>query len=161
MPDFREYAVVVPKPGDEFAEATQCARDIFARRDEAELRPRKTSEYSDLMRQPRTVSRPFMKSTDKIFMEPLLQTDENLSVDGRVMEILERAHVPGMAGRLFVNRAPWIFLLLRSIHSHRGFDVQSACEMAESDAKDSLAAADRLVELSAHFARVASGSQRV
>jgi len=47
-----------------------------------------------------------------------------LSRDGRVMEVLS-AHVPGwLEGYLLT--APWLLLLLRSLHPHRGFHVQSA-----------------------------------
>ena len=96
------------------------------------------------------------ESTAKIF-----PYDDHISPDGRVMEVLERAHVPGLARRLPAHRPPRLFLLLRSLHSHRRFDVQPARQMAEGLPQHSLAAADRVAQLPAHVARLASGSQRI
>ena len=72
MPDFREYAVNVPKPGDRDCGSHASARDVSARRDETESATRKTSASSVRTKQPRTVSMPFTQVTDKIWMEPLL-----------------------------------------------------------------------------------------
>src|SRR5580704_10451890 len=66
-----------------------------------------------------------------------------------------------MAGRLLAHRKARIFFLLRSVYSYCGFDVQPAREMAKDYADDFLAEADSVVELPAHFACVAAGSQRV
>lgn len=41
-----------------------------------------------------------------------------------------RAYLPGLARRLPIDRAARSVLLLRSVHSHCGFHVQPACEMA-------------------------------
>ncbi len=70
----------------------------------------------------------------------------------------QRAHVPGLAGGLPADRPARIFLVLRGVHPHYRFDVQSACEVAEDDAAYLVAAADRIAELSADIARVAAGS---
>ena len=43
MPDFRDYAVAVPKPGVVEAEATRVLRELPARRDEAQRRPTQLS----------------------------------------------------------------------------------------------------------------------
>jgi len=87
LPDFRDYAVPVPAPGERFAESTRALgtflRDVFALNaqavnfrlfgpDETESN-RLTSVY---------------EATDKVFMEPILPTDEHLSTNGRVMEVL-------------------------------------------------------------------------
>ena len=43
----------------------------------------------------------------------------------------QRTPVPGMAGRLSADRPARVFLLLRGVHPHHRFDVQSARQMAE------------------------------
>src|SRR5437016_13671030 len=73
----------------------------------------------------------------------------------------ERAHVPGLAGRLSADRAPWFFLLLRRLHSYCRLDVQSTCEVAEGDAAHPLAEARLVSQLSAELSRLASGPQRL
>jgi len=87
LPDFRDYAVPVPAPGERFAESTRSLgiflRDVFALNgqaanfrlfgpDETESN-RLTSVY---------------EATGKVFMERILPTDEHLSTGGRVMEVL-------------------------------------------------------------------------
>ena len=64
----------------------------------------------------------------------------------------QRAHVPGLAGRLSADRPARLLLVLRGVHPHHRFDVQPACQVAEDDTRDSLAPADRLVELPADLA---------
>jgi xylulose-5-phosphate/fructose-6-phosphate phosphoketolase len=111
LPDFRDYAVDVPTPGATSAEST--------RRMGAYLR--------DVM---------------KLNMEArnfrLFSPDENNS--NRWQDVLEgrpdhggaeRAPMSGMARGLFADRPARLLLLLRSIHSHHRFDVQSARQMAE------------------------------
>src|SRR5438034_7579889 len=87
MPDFRDYAVSVPKPGTGTAESTKVLgtflRDVMKRNlEHANFRvfgPDETaSNRLDAVYQ----------ATDKIWMEPILPVDEHLSPDGRVMEIL-------------------------------------------------------------------------
>src|SRR6266567_4493685 len=87
MPDFREYAVSVPKPGIETAESTRVLgtflRDVMKLNlEQANFRvfgPDETaSNRLDAVYQ----------ATDKVWMEPILPVDEHLSPNGRVMEIL-------------------------------------------------------------------------
>ena len=73
----------------------------------------------------------------------------------------ERAYLPGLARRLSADRAARPVLLLRSLHPHRRFDVQPARQMAEGRARDPVAAADRLAQLSADLACLAPGPQRL
>ena len=42
----------------------------------------------------------------------------------------ERAPVPGLARRVSADRPARVLFLLRSVHSHRRFDVQPACQVA-------------------------------
>ena len=69
--------------------------------------------------------------------------------------------MPGMAGRVSVDRPARVLFLLRGVHPHHRLDVQSACQVAEGLQPHSLAAADRLAQLSAELPRLAAGSQRV
>ncbi|HEY6444733.1 MAG TPA: phosphoketolase family protein [Candidatus Acidoferrales bacterium] len=104
MPDFRQYAVVVPKPGDEFAEATRVLGTFL--RDVMKLNA--TSKNFRVFGPDETASNrleAIYQATGKIFMEPLLPTDENLSVDGRVMEILSEHMCQGwLEGYLLTGR---------------------------------------------------------
>src|SRR5260221_4772309 len=87
IPDFRDYAFKVTKPGTEFAESTralgQLLRDVMRLNDANKnfrvFGPDETaSNRLDAL----------FETTDKVFMEPMLKTDEHLSHDGRVMEVL-------------------------------------------------------------------------
>src|SRR5258708_1688927 len=53
----------------------------------------------------------------------------------------------------------WAVQLLRSLHSHHRFDVQSTRQVAEGYRGSGVAAQNRLAELSLEFARLAPGSQ--
>jgi len=104
MPDFRPYAVDVPKPGTVQAEATrilgQFLRDVMkANLNSANFRvfgPDETaSNRLDAI----------YEATPKVFMEKLLDTDENLSPDGRVMEVLSEHMCQGwLEGYLLTGR---------------------------------------------------------
>ena len=76
------------------------------------------------------------------------------------MEVLSEHHLPGLARGLSAHRPPRLFLLLRSLHSHRRFDGQSARQVAEGQPRNPLARADRFTELSPDVACLAPGSQR-
>jgi len=104
MPDFREYAVHVPKPGVEVAEATrvlgQFLRDIMKANQEFNnfrvFGPDETaSNRLDAL----------YEVTDKVLMEPLLPTDEHLSPVGRVAEVLSEHLCQGwLEGYLLTGR---------------------------------------------------------
>src|SRR5213080_930546 len=104
MPDFREYAVSVPKPGIETAESTRVLgtflRDVMKLNlEQANFRvfgPDETaSNRLDAVYQ----------ATDKIWMEPILPVDEHLSRNGRVMEILSEHMCQGwLEGYLLTGR---------------------------------------------------------
>src|SRR5438034_388931 len=104
MPDFREYAVKISKPGTETAEATRVLgnllRDVMKRNADSKnfrvLGPDETaSNRLDAL----------YEVTDKVFMEPMLPTDEHLSRDGRVMEVLSEHMCQGwLEGYLLTGR---------------------------------------------------------
>ena len=104
MPDFREYSVQVVKPGTTTAEATRelgkFLRDVLRLNDETKnfrvFGPDETASNR---------LEAIYEATDKIFLEPLLPTDEHLSSDGRVMEVLSEHMCQGwLEGYLLTGR---------------------------------------------------------
>ena len=104
MPDFCDYAVPVSKPGKSIGEATRVLgtflRDVMKLNCESKnfrvWGPDETaSNRLDAL----------YEETDKVFMEPLLDTDENLSTTGRVMEVLSEHMCQGwLEGYLLTGR---------------------------------------------------------
>jgi xylulose-5-phosphate/fructose-6-phosphate phosphoketolase len=104
MPDFCEYAAKVTKPGTELAEATRVLggllRDVMKRNAGSKnfrvFGPDETaSNRLDAL----------YEVTDKVFMEPMLPSDEHLSRDGRVMEVLSEHMCQGwLEGYLLTGR---------------------------------------------------------
>jgi xylulose-5-phosphate/fructose-6-phosphate phosphoketolase len=104
MPDFRQYAVSVTKPGTQFEEATRVLgrllRDV--------MKSNAESKNFRVWGPDETASNrleALYEATDKVLMEPLLPTDENISTDGRVMEILSEHMCQGwLEGYLLTGR---------------------------------------------------------
>jgi xylulose-5-phosphate/fructose-6-phosphate phosphoketolase len=104
MPDFRDYAVKVSKPGTSLAEATRVLgtflRDVMKRNADSKnfrvFGPDETaSNRLDAL----------FEATNKITMEPIEPTDEHLSRDGRVMEVLSEHMCQGwLEGYLLTGR---------------------------------------------------------
>ena len=111
MPDFRDYAVQVVKPGTAIAEATRelgkFLRDVMRLNTEAKnfrvFGPDETaSNRLDAI----------YEATDKILMEPLLPTDEHLSVEWPRHGSAQRTHVPGLARGIPAHRTARLLFLL-------------------------------------------------
>jgi xylulose-5-phosphate/fructose-6-phosphate phosphoketolase len=104
MPDFRNYAVSVAKPGTELAEATRVLGTFL--RDVMKLNA--GSKNFRVFGPDETASNrldALYEATDKVFMEPLLPTDEHLSANGRVMEVLSEHMCQGwLEGYLLTGR---------------------------------------------------------
>jgi xylulose-5-phosphate/fructose-6-phosphate phosphoketolase len=104
MPDFREYAVSVRKPGTESVESTrvlgQLLRDV--------MRLNADTKNFRVFGPDETASNrldALYEVTDKTFLEPRLKTDEHLSPTGRVMEILSEHTCQGwLEGYLLTGR---------------------------------------------------------
>jgi xylulose-5-phosphate/fructose-6-phosphate phosphoketolase len=104
MPDFHDYSVQVVKPGTTNAEATRelgkFLRDVMRLNNEAKnfrvFGPDETaSNRLDAI----------YEATDKVWMEPLLPTDEHLSTEGRIMEVLSEHMCQGwLEGYLLTGR---------------------------------------------------------
>jgi xylulose-5-phosphate/fructose-6-phosphate phosphoketolase len=104
LPDFRNYAFHVTKPGTENAEATrilgQLLRDV--------MRLNEGAKNFRVFGPDETASNrleALYEETGKTFLEPTLKTDENLSPDGRVMEVLSEHLCQGwLEGYLLTGR---------------------------------------------------------
>jgi xylulose-5-phosphate/fructose-6-phosphate phosphoketolase len=104
MPDFREYAFPVSKPGTEFTESTrvlgQLLRDV--------MRGNADNQNFRVFGPDETASNrldALFEASAKVFLEPMLATDEHLSPEGRVMEVLSEHMCQGwLEGYLLTGR---------------------------------------------------------
>ncbi|HEX9162709.1 MAG TPA: phosphoketolase family protein [Thermoanaerobaculia bacterium] len=102
MPDFRDYAIEVKKPATELAEATRIAggllRDVF----------KDNPNNFRIVGPDETASNRLnavFEATDRVFAAKILPTDEHLSHDGRVMEVLSEHMCQGwLEGYLLTGR---------------------------------------------------------
>ncbi|MGH9376159.1 MAG: phosphoketolase family protein, partial [Terriglobia bacterium] len=104
LPDFRNYAVPVPSPGKEVAEATRVMGKFL--RDVMKLN--EPSRNFRVMGPDETQSNrlgALFEVTDKTWMEKLVPTDDHLSPEGRVMEMLSEHQCQGwLEGYLLTGR---------------------------------------------------------
>ena len=104
LPDFCAYAVDIPQPGTINAEATrvmgQFLRDV--------MKSNTDSRNFRVMGPDETASNrlgALFEATDRVFAEEILPTDDHLSVDGRVMEVLSEHLCQGwLEGYLLTGR---------------------------------------------------------
>jgi xylulose-5-phosphate/fructose-6-phosphate phosphoketolase len=104
MPDFRDYAVALPQPGTVVAEATRNTgafiRDVmklnWERRNFRVFGPDETASNR---------LTPLFDITDRVFTAEILKTDDHVSPDGRVMEVLSEHLCQGwLEGYLLTGR---------------------------------------------------------
>ena len=159
MPDFADYAVGVAQPGRVDGEATRVMGDFL--RDMMKQNEAAISACSARTRPPPTGCQAVFEVTERAWMarDPARRRSSVARRPGHGDP--ERAHLPGLARRLSADRAARPVLLLRGVHPHRQFDVQPARQVAEEFARDPVAAADLLAELSADIACLAAGPQRL
>src|SRR5258707_8675948 len=104
MPDFREYAVKVSKPGTGIAEATRVLGSFLR----TVLKRNADSKNFRVFGRDETPSNRLAASFEgnkKDTMEPIEPTDEHLSRDGRVMEVLSQHMCQGwLEGYLLTGR---------------------------------------------------------
>ena len=104
LPDFRAYAVDISKPGTINAEATrvmgQFLRDVMKRNtDSRNFRVTGPDETAS------NRLGAIFEATNRVFVEPILSTDDHLSPDGRVMEVLSEHLCQGwLEGYLLTGR---------------------------------------------------------
>jgi xylulose-5-phosphate/fructose-6-phosphate phosphoketolase len=102
LPDFRDYAVEVAKPGTESAEATRVLgtflRDVIARNPETfRLFGPDETESNRLGA--------VFETTDRAWTAAVLPTDENIAPEGRVLEVLSEHLCQGwLEGYLLTGR---------------------------------------------------------
>jgi len=104
MPDYREYAVSVPRPGTVEAEATRVMGRFL--RDVMKLN---ANEHNFRLMGPDETSSNRLDAvfevTDRVWIEKLLPTDEHESPEGRVMEVLSEHMCQGwLEGYLLTGR---------------------------------------------------------
>ncbi|MCJ7437221.1 MAG: phosphoketolase family protein [Acidimicrobiia bacterium] len=104
LPDFTDYAVDVQRPGEQQLESTsylgEVLRDIFVRNAEA-------ANFRLFCPDETTSNRltPVFEVEDRCLVAPLLATDDHVSPDGRVMEILSEHNCEGwLEGYLLTGR---------------------------------------------------------
>ena len=104
MPDFRDYAVEVSKPGTVDAEATRVLGKFLRDVMKANLAHKNFRVFGpDETASNRLEA--IYEVSPKEFMEKLVDTDENLSPDGRVMEVLSEHLCQGwLEGYLLTGR---------------------------------------------------------
>jgi xylulose-5-phosphate/fructose-6-phosphate phosphoketolase len=104
MPDFRQYAVTVPKPGTVESESTRVLgvflRDVMKANAEAKnfrvFGPDETASNR---------LEALYEASDKLWLEPTLPVDEHLSREGRVIEVLSEHMCQGLLeGYLLTGR---------------------------------------------------------
>src|SRR5437016_1364049 len=104
MPDFRDYAVDVPMPGTVEAESTrvmgQFLRDVMKQNEnERNFRVMGPDESAS------NRLNALFEATDRVFTGNILPTDDHLSPNGRVMEILSEHICQGwLEGYLLTGR---------------------------------------------------------
>jgi len=102
MPDYRDYAIEVKKPGTEMAEATKIAGGFL--RDIIKSNP----ENFRVVGPDETVSNrlgAIFEATDRVFTGTILPTDEHIAAEGRVMEVLSEHMCQGwLEGYLLTGR---------------------------------------------------------
>ncbi len=104
MPDFKDYAIQLPKPGQVIKESTsimgEFLRDVMKLNlDASNFRVMGPDEIAS-----NRLSKLF-EVTKRVWMEPTIPEDDNLSTDGRVMEILSEHTCQGwLEGYLLTGR---------------------------------------------------------
>lgn len=104
LPDFRDYAIDVPSPGEVFAEATRTQgkyiRDVMERNMD-------TRNFRIFSPDENASNRwgSVFEVTDRVFLGERLDSDDHISADGRVMEMLSEHQCQGwLEGYLLTGR---------------------------------------------------------
>jgi xylulose-5-phosphate/fructose-6-phosphate phosphoketolase len=104
LPDFRTYAIEVPKPGHVVAEATRIMGDLL--RDVMKIN--ESARNFRIMGPDETASNRWgsvFEATDRTWMAEILPDDEHVGKEGRVMEVLSEHMCQGwLEGYLLTGR---------------------------------------------------------
>jgi len=161
MPDCRDYAAVVTKPGTTSAENTRplgkFLRDIMSlnMHNFRVFGPDENS--SNKLDNVYEVSKKNLAGRLPAGRRRWRRTVAGRTGDGNAL----RAHAGRLAGRLSADRPPRFFLHLRSFRACDRFDVQPACQMAGHVQGSRVARAGFVIEPVDYLHRMASGSQRL
>ena len=156
LPDFRDHAVTVGRPGVESSEATRVLGGFLAEvivRNPALLPPVR-SRRDGLEPVGRGVRRHRPRVGRRGAADRRPSRSERQGDGGAV-----GTSVPGMARGVLADRPARAAELVRSIHPHRRLDVQPAREMAEGHARDPVAPARVVAQLPPQLTCLATGSQ--
>ncbi len=158
MPDFREYAVPVKKPGTELAEATRVM-GVFLR---DVMKQNLDSHNFRVFGPDETASNrleALYQATDKQWIEKILEVDEHLAHEGHVIEMLSEHMCQGwLEGYLLTGRHGLFSCYEAFIHIVDSMFNQHAKWLKVTRA-DRMAAPDCIAELPADVPRLASRSQ--
>mgnify|MGYP000438240666 CR=1 FL=1 len=158
-PDFRDYGVEVPAPGEVEAQDMLVlggyVRDV--------MKLNLESRNFRIFAPDETASNrlhPVFEVTGRRFLGERYENEDRMSTwtrtSGDGLHAV-RAHVRGLAGGLPAHRPPRLLQQLRGIHPHRGLHVRPACQVAEDLQRAALAAGYRLFELYPLLQCVAAG----
>jgi xylulose-5-phosphate/fructose-6-phosphate phosphoketolase len=104
MPDFREYAVAVPRPGSVQAEATRVVGAMLRDVIQSNRQPRNFRVFGPDETASNRLGAVF-EVTSRIFAGHILPNDDHVSHDGRVMEVLSEHMCQGwLEGYLLTGR---------------------------------------------------------
>jgi xylulose-5-phosphate/fructose-6-phosphate phosphoketolase len=104
LPDFRDYAVRVEKPGTSFAESTRVLGNFLRDVIKLSARQRNFRVFGPDETASNRLGAVF-EVTDKVFTAEIVEGDDNLSPEGRVMEVLSEHLCQGwLEGYLLTGR---------------------------------------------------------
>ncbi len=104
VPDFRDYAVAVPSPGSVTGEATRVMGALLRDTMKLNLESRNFRVFGPDETESNRLTHIF-EATDRVFTGEILKTDEHISPDGLVMEVLsEHLCQGGLEGYLLTGR---------------------------------------------------------
>jgi xylulose-5-phosphate/fructose-6-phosphate phosphoketolase len=157
LPDFTNYALEIPGPGQVVAEAPRKLGDFF--RDIFKLNPTNFRMFCpDETNSNRLNS--VLEATKRCFMAETVSIDDELSPDGRVMEVLSEHCCQGWLEGYLLTGPAWHVVFLRSFRASRGFDADATRQMAGAMPRFSLAQTARILKCSADKSCMAKRSQR-
>jgi xylulose-5-phosphate/fructose-6-phosphate phosphoketolase len=104
MPDFRDYAVPVPRPGEVSAEATRTMGKFLRDVMKLNLKSRNFRVFGPDETASNRLT-PLFDVTNRVSTATILETDDHVSPDGRVMEVLSEHLCQGwLEGYLLTGR---------------------------------------------------------
>ncbi len=104
MPDFRDYAVQVPSPGATMGEATRVTGALLRDVMRLNIGSANFRVFGPDETESNRLGSVF-EATDRVFMGEILESDSQLSTDGRVMEVLSEHLCQGwLEGYLLTGR---------------------------------------------------------